>query len=578
MKHSDKIFIISLIVMLASCAKDKLVENTDNRFRTEAFKNSNVRIVNLGSSNQVLVNEDSLTNFVIRYGDTDPLSGRYPSTKYFPKDGRLGLLWNIPQDLLNKNNKAEVEVLYGSYQGLGIGLNKKFEVQDNGSPVDYYTLLADNYSIGLPEVIKVPRSIESPSNPENCKIRVINFSEKPGPINDKLVNIEDFLGPVSLAWSDGTPIHDLLNHIPIGSVSDYVEVPYGTYQLKVLSENRRQLPSTGSPSMDYITSSISTIKNRTEVIPTYLTYNPIANFKPGGVYTVVVYAQSFNYPILNDPQYNYEQIQNGFRIIVDVEAPVNNTYARIQFVNAKAEEGETFLKVGNKKTEFAQFGKYTEYLTTVHGKHKFEVMNNNNLLTAIDYEVQAGDNYTVWLYTTAAGKDTLVVSHNNLSAVTYFGGSGTQDASFERHKTNFYTDIRFLNLNSSFPYATFTSDNGKAFNNNGRAFDERSTEKLIPGYIPWAHPNIRLLNLSGTSDINPTKIMVYHATKHTTPGKWADEVPIKSSWDLITKPDLYDIRGNTPKIDVGSYSICLIGKQTEDIRFKSRLIIVKHTK
>lgn len=578
MKYSNKMFALLFLVLLASCAKDKFVESTDNRYSTEAFKSSNVRIVNLGGSNQVVVNGDSLTNFTVRYGDTDPLSGRYPATKYFPEDGRLGMLWKVPQDLLNTNNKAEIEVTFVSYQGLGLGLHKKFEVQDNGTPVDYYTLLGDYYNVGLPEVITVPRSVESPRNPENCKIRIINFCEKPGPINDKQEQIEDLFGPVSLTWSDGTPINDRLSHVPVGQVSDYVEIPYGTYQLKVLTENHRQLPSSGSPTMDYMTSSISFIENRTAVIPTYLTYSPITNFKPGGVYTVVVYSQPFEYPNLNDPEYTHDQMQNGFRIIADVDAPVNNTYARIQFVNAKAADGEVSLKVADKRSSVIPFGKHADYLTTVHGRHQFEALHNNTLLTSIDYEVKAGDNYTVWLYTTQAGKDTMVVSHNNLSGVTFAGGAGTQDGTYERHKTSFYTDLRFLNLNNSFPYATFTSDNGRPFNNNGRAFDERSTEQLTPGFVPSVHPSVRLLQLIGSTAIQPQKIMAYHSTQYTTPGKWADEVPVRTTKDLITRPELYDVRGDMPLMDIGSYSMALIGKQTEDARYTSRMIIVKHTK
>lgn len=578
MEYRNKIFALLLLGLSLSCAKDKFVEPTDNRYRTEASKSSNVRIVNLGGSNQVVVNGDSLTNFVIRTGDTDPLSGRYPATKYFPENGRLGMLWNVPQDLLDNNNKAEVEVTFVSHQGLGIGLHKEFDVYDNGTPVDYYTLLGDYYNVGLPEVIEVPRSVESPRNPENCKVRIINFSEKPGESQALQEEIENLFGPVSLTWADGTPINDKLNHVPVGEVSDYVEIPYGTYQLKVLTENHRQLPSSGSPTMDYMTSSISYVENRTAVIPTYLTYNPIANFKPGGVYTVVVYSQPFEYPNMNDPEYTHDQMQNGFRIIADIDAPVNNTYARLQFVNALPEDGEVSLKVGGKNTGSVTFGKYTEYITSVHGKHRLEVISNNTTQTSVDYEVKAGDNYTVWLYRTAQGKDTLVVSHNNLSGVTYAGGTGTQDASYERHKTSFYTDLRFFNFNNSFPYATFTSDNGKPFNNNGRAFDERSTEQLTPGFIPWVHPNIRLLQLLGSTQITPQKIMAYHATEHTTPGTWADEVPIRTSRDLITRPELYDVRGNMPLMDIGSYSVALVGKQTEDVRYQSRMIIVKHTK
>lgn len=578
MKSSKKIFVLLLLGLFVSCSKDKFVEEVDNRYSTEASKSSNVRIVNLGGSNQVIVNGDSITNFVIRNGETDPMAGKYPPTKYFPVDGRLGMLWNVPQDLLNEQNSADIEVTYLAYQGIGIGLQKKFKIQDKGNSVDYYTLLGDYYNVGLPEVIEVPRSVESPRTPENCKIRIINFTEKPGESQATQETIEDLYGPVSLAWSDGTAINKALSHVPVGKVSDYVEIPYGTYQLKVLTENQRQLPSTGSLIMDYMTSSISYIENRTAVIPTYLTYNPIANFKPGGVYTVVVYSQPFDYPNINDPEYTHKQVQNGFQIIADMNPPVNNTYARIQFVNARAEAGAVSLKVGNKSTDAVSFGTYSGYIAAIQGKLQFEALLNNTTLAAVDYDVKAGDNYTVWLYSTATGKDSLVVSHNNLSGVTFGGQSGTQDATYERFKTNFYTDVRFFNFNTAFPYATFTSDNGKPFSNNGWAFDERSTEQLTPGYIPWVNPYVRLVQMGGNTKIQTQKIMVYHATENTTPGTWADEVAIYTTQDLIAKPELFAIRGALPNADIGSYSIALIGKQTQDPRYKSRMMIVKHTK
>jgi len=578
MKSSKKIFVLLLLGLFVSCSKDKFVEEVDNRYSTEASKSSNVRIVNLGGSNQVIVNGDSITNFVIRNGETDPMAGKYPPTKYFPVDGRLGMLWNVPQDLLNEQNSADIEVTYLAYQGIGIGLQKKFKIQDKGNSVDYYTLLGDYYNVGLPEVIEVPRSVESPRTPENCKIRIINFTEKPGESQATQETIEDLYGPVSLAWSDGTAINKALSHVPVGKVSDYVEIPYGTYQLKVLTENQRQLPSTGSLIMDYMTSSISYIENRTAVIPTYLTYNPIANFKPGGVYTVVVYSQPFDYPNINDPEYTHKQVQNGFQIIADMNPPVNNTYARIQFVNARAEAGAVSLKVGNKSTDAVSFGTYSGYIAAIQGRLQFEALLNNTTLAAVDYDVKAGDNYTVWLYSTATGKDSLVVSHNNLSGVTFGGQSGTQDATYERFKTNFYTDVRFFNFNTAFPYATFTSDNGKPFSNNGWAFDERSTEQLTPGYIPWVNPYVRLVQMGGNTKIQTQKIMVYHATENTTPGTWADEVAIYTTQDLIAKPELFAIRGALPNADIGSYSIALIGKQTQDPRYKSRMMIVKHTK
>lgn len=574
MKIIHKIFwlLLPAIVLLSGCAEDKLDDIADNRYTTEAFKSSNVRIVNLGGSNQAIVNGDTLTNFVI----VGPLEQKqYPSTKYFPKDGRLGITWTLPQNLLKNDNTSFIEIKFWDYTGTPS--EHKFEVKDNGYAKDYYTLLNDNYAAGIPEVVEVPRDISAPSKPENSKVRLINFSEK----SSRDDGIEEFYGPVTLAWGDGTAIDEKLSNLAIGEISDYIEIPYGTYQLKVLSEDGRQMPGVGSPTIDQMNSSISFIQN-SKVIPSYMTYAPVVDFKPGGIYTVVVYASYFEYPYLVNLMERENYIQNGFRVIADIAEPVNTTFARAQFVNARPEEGEVSLKVSNKNTDVVPFGNYTEYITLIQGKHEIQALGGNTPLASLEYDVKAGDNYTVWLFKTENGTDTLVVSHNDLSGVTpIIGGANTQDASFNRNKTNFFTHMRFFNFNMDFPYATFTSDNGQRF---GGSYDETATEQLTPGFIPHTNPIVKYLN--GTVGIQgipqkflqPSDIMVYKSSKETSPGTWAEEVPILTTRDLITRPELYDVREGKPAFDVGSYSIALIGKNSQDDRYKSKMIIVKHTK
>lgn len=568
----------SLLLITGSCTDDKFDEIVDNRYLTENIKNSNIRIINFDVTNQVIVNGDSVTNFILRYGENDPLNNRYPSTKYFPDGGRLGQLWNFPQDLLDSNNKAHVKLTMVNLFEDQETFETEFDVEDNGTPTDYYHLINEWYAEGLSKVIAIPRSIEAPSKSDHFKVRLINLAETP---SGNYSYIEELFGPMSLVYADGTTISDKLNGIDVGKYSEYVEVPYGTYQFKVLTQDGRQVPASGSPQMNRNTSSISNIEGNQE-FPSYLTYAPISVFQPGGVYTIVIFAQQFSYPDELDPVGGYSEdlIQNGFKIIEDIDPPVNATYARIQFVNALPQDGAlTFRLNGKDVAQGIAFGNHTGYASVVKGTYNLEIVDDKGeTIASTNYDISAGDNYSAWLYESPEGKPSLIVVFNDLTGSLFNSNNIDADASLNRYKNSYFTKFRFLNLNPDIPYATFTTDNGNPFTslfNNGLYSDEAAWQ-LQPGYIYPSYPYI--WNIVGTFSYKNYSILTYRASENITPGIWADDIIPLQSKDFVTRPELYDIRDGVPTRDVGIYTVALIGKTTDNEKYASKMMFVKHTK
>jgi len=557
-----------LLPMLSGCSEDKLDYLIDNRPSTAAIENSKFRIVNLRGANQVIANGDSLTGFILK----DPLAADasdYPGTKYFTKNGKMGKLWQIPQDFFNASGilNLNIEVLAYNFFGSPV----EFSIQKKTDPTDYY-LLQDNktYLSGQPDMVAIPRDTKSPMRPDYFKIRLLNLSSQLLAAND--AGMENLNGPLQLTWADGTPVNDKLTNIKPGEYSEYIEVPYGTYQFKVLTPDGRQIPGQ-EPRNYYIidpsTSSICTYNSANQPQSTYQIYAPIHAFKPGGIYTIVISAQSFKYPYPGST--TNEQLaayQNGFEIIADVDEPVNTTYARVQFINALPEDGAVTFRLNGTPVsdQGVTFGNATDYTTKVKGNYTIEAIDRGgNVLASTDYSMSPGDNYSVWLSNSETGKGLLTIVSNNLSGSLYSGTGDGQDASYNRINMPYFLKLRFLNFNTDFQYLSFTTDNGQAFSSTIGL-------QLKPNIVPKEEPYVSLKY----ETLNSFQIMAYRSTATTAPGVWADEIPVLTSQDLIPRPELYS--KGIPALNTGVYTIALIGRKTDDDRYKSKMIIITHIK
>lgn len=567
-KTVNNCYLVGILCMLffcfSGCEDDKLDNITDNRLFTGAMKNSTIRIVNLAEMKQLIVNGDSLTNFILREQES-PDELYYPGTTHFPENGRLGKIWTITQDCFDILGKAKIEIQ--QYQWLYNNDPVYFSTSEGKNKLtDYYVLNGNHFALGLDSVIAIPRSIESPSRQDHFKIRILNLSADP---KDNIAGMENLVDPLSLRWADGTPIDARLNNIGQGSYSQYVELPYGTYQFKVLTTDDRQVPGVGYDLL-YLDPATSTLTSRISQTQQsiHYTYAPINSYKPGGVYTIVVSAQWFIYPYPGSTtDESLDGIQNGFEIIEDIDIPVNNRYANIQLVNALPKDGNLRLKVNGDilNSDGVGYGKASSYASVFRGDSKLELVNNQGtVLASKDMEVTADQNYTVWAYPSTSGQVQLCIEHNDLSGVTYIGSDDGQDDSWSRKYSTIYQKVRFLNLSPDYSYITYTTDNGQPFSSG-------KTQQLKPGENPGESPYVNI-GLRTTS----FKIMAYRSTATTTPGVWAEEIPVLKGEDFISRHELY-FRG-TPASDTGVYTVALIGQKGTDPNYKAKMIIIKHTK
>lgn len=559
MKELKKYSLFFLMLATVACKKEKTDFAYDNRKVTDTRKSSSLRIVNLAGYNQVQVNGDTLTNYVVR-GINDPMAGKYPGTLFFPDNGRLGTTWSIPQQLLN-NGAAKVLLETRSYafEGKPVILDVKEEIREG---VDYYLLPTKDLGVtGQPEFVKVPRSVAPPVNPSNFKIRILNLSASVLPDQ----NMENLLGPMSLSWADGTSVSSKTNNIQPGQYSEYIEVPYGTNQFKVLTQTGIQVPGVGPDVLNAATSTI---------FGTTLSYAPIKTYAPGGVYTIVVAARLFSIPYLaGNPGETVTGYQNGFRIINDISEPVNLSYGRLQAVNAMPGSNGIQVRVnGNLLDKTIDYTAHTEQARFLIGNYQVEAKNASGAVIATtNFKLDPNTSHTFWVYPDVNGKAAIAVVANDLSGV--YVDPATDDASYSRRKQDFPFAIRFLNLCPDMPYLTLTTNNAQAFPS-VFGFNTSAVNNLKPGVIPIEYPYVRPF-----TEAKPYQIMAFRSSPSVIPGTWASDIPVLTGRDLIARPELY-VRGELPNHEPGFYTIALVGsaKSSANPAEKAKMIIVKHSK
>ena len=554
--------LMAILLLLAACKKDKSDFGYDNRPVIGNQKKSNVRVINLSAYNQVIANGDSLTNFIVR-GPSDPLSNKYPGTTCFPADGRLGSLWEVPMDLFGTDNKAELTILERNYSGFNGSV--EFTAENSYTDPTDYVLLPVEYFTGQPEMVPVKRDVTGPSKPDHIKIRIINLSGTiNNPVNTEFGSQELLDGPYTLAYADGTPVSEKTSHISTATrVSEYVEIPYGTYQFRVLTENGKQLPTPFGSSRFRILEPVTSTFSENYGTSSNLVYNQIGVFQPGGVYTVIIAPRRFNYHVnnLNEESFTY---QNGIQLITDISPAANATYFRMQAVNAFNNTDISFEANGEKVSAVLKFGEAGDYVNLITGAYKVEAKNAaGQVIAATEQLLRANMNYTAWLYPAADGTAKLLLLANDLSGVQYGGGS--DDATYDRLKQTFFLFKRFLNLSPDNQYITYTLDNGQPMGN--------SSVNLQPG-VPVFDLPYQSTNLD-----NPKyQIMAYRSAPSVVPGIWASDIPVLHSEDFIASRSLYTNAGKKlPVHETGVFTVALIGT-TGSIAPKAKMMIVKHNK
>ncbi|RQO74362.1 hypothetical protein DBR43_02910 [Pedobacter sp. KBW06] len=567
-------------VLLASACKKANVDYTyDYRRNQDAEKPSNVRLVNLSKNNQLIVNGDSLTNFFVapqRSGYIPPEQLTPPGTHYFPKNGFLGQTWYIPQHLFQKDGKADLKTTFiSTITNIIPSHEVEFSLKESyEQPKDYYLLINHEALVQDPtKLLEVPRSITSPVKPDHFKIRILNLSRKIAPT----YTMEDLATKLKLAYADGTPVSAATSGIASNTWSEYVEIPYGTYQFKVLTEDGRQVPATGHAYYNHINRANSTMEMSGpgfSNVSSGLTYAPMRTFQPGGVYTIVIHPADFTWTTGND---DIRTIQNAFRIISDVSEPQNISYTQLQLANTVMNQ-DLVLNVKGQSTAVTAYGTASEYKRVVAGKQVLEVLSKTGqTLFSKEVELVGGQNYTFWVYADQDKQLKTLLVANNLAGTGYTGnGKDGTNSTIDRYQSEYYFNFRFLNFSNQLPYVTFTNGDGIPYAKN---LANGTGVNVQQGILKTDEPYASLLYSTSVSGGN-YQFMAYSSAPARVPGDWLKQITPLSSETLVANKSLYTAVGRkVPAHEPGVYSIAVIGDPDKNSAAeKARFMVIKHTK
>ncbi|AYL93841.1 DUF4397 domain-containing protein [Mucilaginibacter celer] len=567
------VWFMATALCLTACKKNKMDLRNDNRFTTTPMPVSTSRIVNLAGFNQVRANGRAITDSVFHDPD-GPDYYKFTGTDYFPKNGLMGATWQIQQALFASPNGLELKFSYVGKAGFTpVPFTMPAIKEEYNKPMDYY-LLPTNAAGSLPNYYAVERGAVQPSKPDHFKIRIINLTAPvSGTIFSPIGQLEDLTGPVTLTYADGTPVAAQTSNVTTDQhVSDYLELPYGAYQFKVLTANGRQVPG-ASPSdsrfMDIYptTSTVAVIANGV-INNSKLTFAPINTYQPGGVYTIVVTPYNFNYD-RSPSEASSGAFQNAFTVITDLSAPANITYCRVQAVNALPGDNQVSFRVnGQALSAGLGFGQSSAYSNLIQGDYNIEAVNaSGTVLASLKQTLKASQNYTAWLYPDAAGKSQLLLVPNDLSGLSTVVAGNPQDASAGTYRSDYLFNTRCLNLSPDNQYITFTFDNGQP-----------AAANLRPGILNPGNPYVN----QGIADFyKPFELMAYRSLPDVVPGTWAKDIEVFKSENFIANPALYTTPARAlPAAEPGIYTAALIGRSGANVPVaeKAKIILVKHNR
>lgn len=547
MRSSYK-WIVPLSLLFFSCSKTKPDDTPDRPF-SQNIKSSTARLV-LMKGFDLMVNGKKITNGLAGSGiGGEPEEPPNP-TPYFPQTGKPGNTYFIPQEFINEKGKATV----GTFSpGTSVPLTV-FEVEDNyAQPLDYYWNLAGN-----PAIFTIPRPVIKPSRPQNILVRLVNLASSTvagSGVDEKL----------SLAYADGDPVSPITSAVGKGQWSNYAELPYGTYQFRIMVDgSTRQYPALPPQQI--------TIPSRTDftILGTKQYYTQRRVFQPGGVYTIVVHYSDSRFEV---DQAALKVPVNVFSFITDLSPAANLSYARVQVVNAFAGQ-EMKVSVGQQGSETISYGHSSNYTILTTGSHKVRIETApGQPPVEQQITVKGGDNFTLWAYPGNKDSLKLLTVQNNMSGIVNLaahedGSDGATSVNDPLSIVGLPVQTRFLNLCPEIPQASFTTTNGAPLY--GSQGYPAATVNLPFGAIPdpvrLQYPYIGL---------EKTRIEAYQSNALSVPGSRLFEVAPLSASDFIRMPAAFYPNG-WPTGEAGVYTVALIGRQRPGRN--PQLIVIKHNK
>lgn len=557
------ILFIAVISVLAACTKttDEVIPPPPSTYNNIPASNSAVSILNLYPiyGTNIAVNGRRLTNFTF-YG---PSGG----TRWFPTGSlAYGAQYAIPDSLFDAEGKARVDLytmrITADFLLDSAVLTSSHTLHSNiDSPkqIIRYPLYKEvpvvKFEPYVPQTLVVPVSAQAPSRPDYFKIRIINVSAK---------EIPSAYDALTLTYADGTPVSKATSDVVNRQASDYVELPYGTYQFKIMD-------AAGKPVQEYpVLYGIQNLKG--------VSFNSMRTFMPGGIYTAVVswtrtYSNQDQTILIESPQVKWMKDNNP--------SPVPN-YTRMQAVNALPGSRDLHFTVdGEDLGGFLDFGAYTGYASFAIGPHKAQVLDaGNRVLSELQFNTISLDNITLWAWE-KDGKVQLMKSSNDfsLTAVRETLGSGFSPEMPSVQGDGFGWNSRFINLSADVPYATFTDQLGE-FTSLSRTNYITSCTQLPRGYLPVLNPYIGyafayVKSADGTGVARGAMIHVAGSDNVNVPGTL---LPISLNHPMVANPALYEA-GSGVGSEPGLYTFALIGRaHSTDTADKARILFIKHNK
>lgn len=561
-------YVIAIITLaVAGCAKTKPSFSTSgNLVTSQQITSSSTRLVNLYGYTDLAVNGKALTDMLFPSGFGQTI---YPvPTPYFPTTGKMGQTYKIPQQFFDAGDTAWVTVLEGMDISSPDTLRHSFRVTDDYSrPNDYYivpfrpagtTQSGSSVQEYSDSIFAVPRPVSPAPDPTHILVRLLNISSSPDPAN--------LVGGMRLAYANGQHVAsgsaDTL--VSPGRYSGYIELPYGTYQFKVLTADSAQVPSA---EQDVVSNSAGlTLEEATgRTNNSALTYAPIISYQPGGVYTIVVCTNNdFQVPYANS---SLPSAENSFWVITDISPAANVTYARMQVANAVPGSTLTVSVDGQAMESALTYPVAGGYQTYVNGSHVIRATDQSGKVVAQQtLTLNGNDNITAWIYPSPSGDDSIFPVQNNLSGSYYNGGiTDGSNASTDQLHTYAPYWIRFVNLCPDLPLVTFTQANGDMFAD-GAGSSGLAAQNLAPGQLPGGTYFYYVAGI-------PAKIEAYQSQPLILPGDWLSDIPaLTASQFVMSTPGSYPY-GYPTTGEPGIYTVALVGRHDAGT---AQMIIVKH--
>lgn len=585
------LFLLGAMVGLSACKKEKL-DNKPIQTEVGYTSGSAIRLFNLSRSTDVTVNNIPLTARQTNgqnQGSTDIGLSLFPSGKWL--SGEDGAPFTLPNNLLDKNGRAHFI----------IGSLDTTIVNDVEHPKDYYLMANGHLQV-------VERNNIQPGSSQNFKIRVINFGGK------TLGNILDLNGPVTLTYADGSVVDQRLSNVALGSSSEFIELPYGAYQFKLFLANGSSIDLTKQladvPTTAYYDACNPSFHPQQGINPRLRT------FKPGGVYTIMVSENFHNLFTDCDRVLPAGLFANSYRVLTEFNPGVNNTFARMQAVNAVPGKTISFTvdgkALGGQHPYIGQTAgakaHQAEYQIYVQGKHHIVARDENGgVMAEADLTLYPYDNYTIWLYNNKEGKPAFVFQPNDMTGTLYASTYHPNGPVIPDDGTNgaarlvqypYALQSRFINLCADLPYATFTNDHqlllpavSSNFQDSIRYFS--AYVNMAPGALPSRNASViySLANYSPGSTGNPAANEKGNLPKllRVFRSKPAPEAEIPGSLEPSIAPlDVYEafVANNNlysfPQFkspETGVYTVALVGRLSNSGNGnQAKLIVIKHNK